>query len=66
MGSGSYGTVWRGKHKPTDRTVAIKIIDIKENDKGIESVLKEIKFLETVNHPNIVRGIDQTTALVSY
>lgn len=54
MGSGSYGAVWRAKNKQTGKIVAIKIIDIRENG-DFDSVVKEIRFLADVDHPNVVK-----------
>jgi serine/threonine protein kinase len=40
LGEGSYGAVWKGRHKETSDLVAIKIIPV-END--LADLLKEIK-----------------------
>jgi mitogen-activated protein kinase kinase kinase kinase 3 len=59
MGSGSYGSVWKAKNKQTGAIVAIKIVDAHEQQEaGLEGVVKEIKFLMDIKHPNVVKYFD--------
>ena len=41
LGQGSFGVVYRGKEKPTGKTVAVKEIKIKEGDQGINTFLTQ-------------------------
>lgn len=59
IGAGSYSTVWDAIHVPTGKKVAIKkeanvfddLIDCKR-------ILREVKLLRLLQHPNIVKLID--------
>jgi mitogen-activated protein kinase 1/3 len=59
IGSGTYSTVWEARHKPTGTKVALKkeenifddLIDCKR-------VLREIKLLRVLQHPNVVKLLD--------
>ena len=55
MGAGSYGTVWKAKNKKTGVIVALKVIDGSMTEGGLQEVLKEVQFLQTCKHPNIVQ-----------
>lgn len=57
LGQGTFGKVRKGVHKLTGLPVAIKVL---EKDKivdmaDVERVRREIKILNTVNHPNVIR-----------
>lgn len=54
MGSGSYGTVWKGKRVSDDTIFAIKIVR-NSSSQGENEVLKEVNFLVSCNHPNVVK-----------
>ncbi|KAI9144877.1 kinase-like domain-containing protein [Paraphysoderma sedebokerense] len=45
IGKGSYGEVWKGIHKPTGNTVAIKFINLEDAEDDIEDIHQEIKML---------------------
>eukprot|EP00732_Lithocolla_globosa_P004046 Lithocolla_globosa_v1_NODE_3502_length_1654_cov_4.257036.p1 type:complete len:162 gc:universal NODE_3502_length_1654_cov_4.257036:735-1220(+) len=53
LGKGSYGEVWKGKHKRTDEEVAIKVLEIVEDE--IEELENEVTILKRTQHMNIVR-----------
>lgn len=57
IGEGTFGKVKLAKHIPTNEYVAIKILEkSKIHDKEeLERVEKEIKYLKTLNHPNIIQ-----------
>lgn len=54
MGSGSYGTVWKALRRDSSHVYAIKIVR-KSGTQAAEEVLKEVKFLISCNHDNIVK-----------
>jgi len=57
IGQGKFAIVYRAKHKDTGRPVALKVVkvfdmmDIKQREK----CFKEIKLLQSVEHPHIVK-----------
>ncbi|OZJ05277.1 hypothetical protein BZG36_01936 [Bifiguratus adelaidae] len=58
LGSGSYGAVHEAKRVATGETVAIKVI-LKKNIKGQENMVwKEMKVLQGLDHPNIIKFYD--------
>uniref|UniRef100_A0A023F3U5 Putative serine/threonine kinase n=1 Tax=Triatoma infestans TaxID=30076 RepID=A0A023F3U5_TRIIF len=55
IGEGTYGVVFKGKHKKTGQLVAIKKIRMESEDEGIPSTaIREISLLKELVHPNIV------------
>lgn len=57
LGEGSFGKVYRAKHKKTGAIYAIKAIDKmnKNNQEGKPYFRREIEIMYKVRHPNIVR-----------
>jgi len=57
LGEGSFGKVYRAKHKKTGAIYAIKSIDKlnKNNQEGKPYFRREIEIMYKVRHPNIVR-----------
>ena len=53
-GRGSYGSVFKARLKATGEFVAIKVIQLGEDDR-IMDIQKEISMLSECNHPNVVR-----------
>lgn len=53
LGSGSYGTVFKVKHKKLNLTRAIKVI--KKEDTSISSFIKEIEILKSISNLNIIK-----------
>ena len=53
-GRGSYGSVFKARLKATGEFVAIKVIQLGEEDR-ITDIQKEISMLSECNHPNVVR-----------
>lgn len=55
VGEGTYGVVFKGKHKITGKLVAIKKIRMESEDEGVPSTaIREISLLKELVHPNIV------------
>ncbi|KAH3767650.1 protein serine/threonine kinase [Pelomyxa schiedti] len=51
LGEGSYGAVWKAKHRQTHEFVAIKVLQL---DTDLGDIKKEIDFMKTCKHPNII------------
>ncbi|CAI2360326.1 unnamed protein product [Moneuplotes crassus] len=59
LGTGSYGSVCKGRHKRSGKEVAIKQIKgIFDNQTDCKRILREIKILRKLNHPYIIRLYD--------
>lgn len=55
IGGGSYGEVFLADYR--DMTVAIKILRCQEDQQSLREFEREIQFMQTVRHPNIVLSI---------
>ena len=57
IGEGKFSTVWRATHVPTNTTVAVKKVQIYEIlcQKQRADCLNEVKLLQSLNHPNVVK-----------
>ena len=59
IGKGGYGTVYKAKNVNDGTIVAIKRIQLSENEEGIKnSTLREIAVAKAMNHPNLVKLIE--------
>ncbi len=59
IGKGGYGLVYRGLNITTGITVAVKRIGLTGIPTAeLEGILQEIKLLEALEHPNIVKYLD--------
>ena len=59
LGSGAYGEVYEAKDAETNQVVAIKKFGIKNIENGVEfSTIRELKILQELNHPNIIKFFD--------
>lgn len=57
IGEGTYGVVYKARHKKTGKLVAMKKIRLQSEDEeeGVPSTaIREISLLRELNHPNIV------------
>jgi calcium-dependent protein kinase len=54
LGSGSYGIVKMCEHKLTKQERAVKIIE-KKKIKNMAQFRTEIKILQTLDHPNVIK-----------
>ncbi|XP_053551430.1 serine/threonine-protein kinase MARK2-like [Bombina bombina] len=56
IGRGSFGTVMLAQEMQSKLQVAIKIVDLTRLDSArLETVCREVNFLRSLNHPNIVK-----------
>jgi len=56
IGEGTYGTVFKAKHKETGEIVALKRVQLDDDDEGVpSSALREICILKELKHRNVVR-----------
>lgn len=52
---GTYGVVYKGKHKATGQVVAMKKIRLESDEEGVPSTaIREVSLLKELHHPNIV------------
>lgn len=60
IGSGGMGQVFKAKHKPTGKMVAVKVLsaDAVKNRRLIERFKKEARAVARLKHPNIVRAYE--------
>uniref|UniRef100_A0A8D0CLW1 Cyclin-dependent kinase 1 n=1 Tax=Scleropages formosus TaxID=113540 RepID=A0A8D0CLW1_SCLFO len=59
IGEGTYGVVYKGKHKSTGQVVAMKKIRLESEEEGVPSTaVREISLLKELQHPNVVCLLD--------
>lgn len=60
IGSGGMGQVFKARHKPTAKLVAVKVLsaDAVKNRRLIERFKKEAKAVARLKHPNVVRAYE--------
>ena len=52
---GTYGVVYKGRHKPSGKIVALKKIRLENDEEGVPSTaIREISVLRELSHPNVV------------
>jgi len=55
IGEGTYGVVYKARHKETSSIVALKKIRLENEDEGVPSTaMREISLLKELVHPNVV------------
>uniref|UniRef100_UPI00398F21DE cyclin-dependent kinase 1 n=1 Tax=Pristiophorus japonicus TaxID=55135 RepID=UPI00398F21DE len=55
IGEGTYGVVYKGRHKTTQQIVAMKKIRLESEEEGVPSTaIREISLLKELQHPNVV------------
>ena len=63
VGEGTYGYVYRARDKRTGETVALKRLIIHKENSGFSlCAVREIKFLKSLQHNNIVKLKDIATS----
>lgn len=59
LGEGTYAVVYLGREKDTQRDVAIKEIKTEQFKDGLDmSAIREIKYLQEIDHLNVIKLID--------
>jgi cyclin-dependent kinase len=59
VGEGTYGIVYKAKHREHGTILALKRIRLESEDEGVPcTAIREISLLKELNHPNIVRLYD--------
>jgi serine/threonine protein kinase len=56
VGQGSFGAVYKARHKRTGTAVAIKQMK-RNNDDEWNDILKEIRFISSLNHDNMIKHL---------
>uniref|UniRef100_A0A1I7V4K8 Protein kinase domain-containing protein n=1 Tax=Caenorhabditis tropicalis TaxID=1561998 RepID=A0A1I7V4K8_9PELO len=56
LGSGAYGTVYRGRLVKSNTKIAVKKLDTNGNDdESLAEMMKEARVMQLYDHPNIVK-----------
>lgn len=60
LGAGGMGQVFKARHKPTEKLVALKVLSAEavKNRRLVERFKKEAKAVARLKHPNIVRAFE--------
>ena len=55
IGKGAFSTIYKGRHKETNKLFAIKEISFENLEKIRESIKREFTLMKKLNHKNIIR-----------
>ena len=55
IGKGAFSTIYKGRHKETNKLYAIKEISFENLEKIRESIKREFTLMKKLNHKNIIR-----------
>lgn len=55
LGKGAFGSVWQARNKLDGIDYAIKKVKMKIGNEKLEKILREVKYLARLDHPNLVR-----------
>lgn len=55
LGQGSYGAVWRAVHKQSGAAVALKIVNLEDEDLQLEEIIAEVKIMQKLDHTYVIR-----------
>ncbi|KAK9895329.1 CMGC/CDK/CDK7 protein kinase [Cystobasidium minutum MCA 4210] len=59
IGEGTYATVYLGRELATGRKIAIKKLKVGQFKDGLDmSAIREVKFLQELQHPNVIELLD--------
>jgi hypothetical protein len=58
IGEGTYGVVYKARHRLSGDTIALKKIRLEQEDEGVPpTAIREISLLKELHHVNIVRCV---------
>jgi hypothetical protein len=58
IGEGTYGVVYKARHRLSGDTIALKKIRLEQEDEGVPpTAIREISLLKELQHVNIVRCV---------
>jgi serine/threonine protein kinase len=58
ISEGTYGIVYKAKHKASNRIVALKKIRLNSHDEGVPATaIREVSLLKELKHDNVIRYI---------
>src|SRR5262245_2958543 len=59
LGHGSFGRVYRVRHRSLDVDVAVKMVDDRPGEAPVfEKALREARYMARLDHPNLLRIYD--------